>query len=522
MGGGGGGRVGARTPKIPYPGPRGGRAGSGEGLGTRKATKTSAHSATRGRPGAWQGQVPPNPRTAPGGSGGGGGGGRIVNTPISAYTGQTRYPKPPAPALGGAQRGGGRGWEKNEHRPFSYSGRPGTTQPPAPGPDAEHVGSESHGSGQNLRACFRPDYAQLQCRNDNPPPPPPRGKVPRKPITKREILHITRGSVLVGAPAPPNFLSPSPATQSPPDISPPLPAATKSPASSPPPWPRRKAPRLPLLTYLPYPVQTTISHRESHPKSHPYSGVDASCHPFKTLQLPLPLRHSLPRPPRPLPLSMSQEAVADPRAAGKGGCSRLTPRRLTHAPRQLQALLAVPFPTSPITPSPSRRDLGGKANRGETPGRLSRWTSSPLKTPPHLNPPTPGRSIPVLLVTEANRGGTPGRLSCWAPSPQGTPTCTKPPTSGRSLPVQLVPEEDLGVWCLAAPKKGAVKYIFCMYQRNLMYRNAYAGAKKYKAGISPPVRRVSRQATGGSRGDVVTVSHLRHWSPCRARQGVGT
>ncbi|KAG0730289.1 hypothetical protein GWK47_028524 [Chionoecetes opilio] len=55
-----------------------------------------------------------------------------------------------------------------------------------------------------------------------------------------------------------------------------------------------------------------------------------------------------------------------------------------------------------------------------------------------------------------------------------------------------------------------------------MYRNAYAGAKKYKAGISPPVRRVSRQATGGSRGDVVTVSHLRHWSPCRARQGVGT
>ncbi|KAG0722184.1 hypothetical protein GWK47_044995 [Chionoecetes opilio] len=38
-------------------------------------------------------------------------------------------------------------------------------------------------------------------------------------------------------------------------------------------------------------------------------------------------------------------------------------------------------------------------------------------------------------------------------------------------------------------------------------------------GISPPVRRVSRQATGGSRGGVVTVSHLRHWSPCRARQG---
>ncbi|KAG0727803.1 hypothetical protein GWK47_033846 [Chionoecetes opilio] len=55
-----------------------------------------------------------------------------------------------------------------------------------------------------------------------------------------------------------------------------------------------------------------------------------------------------------------------------------------------------------------------------------------------------------------------------------------------------------------------------------MYRNAYAGAKKYKAGISPPVRRVSRQATGGSRGGVVTVSHLRHWSPCRARRGVGT
>ncbi|KAG0710215.1 hypothetical protein GWK47_023273 [Chionoecetes opilio] len=38
--------------------------------------------------------------------------------------------------------------------------------------------------------------------------------------------------------------------------------------------------------------------------------------------------------------------------------------------------------------------------------------------------------------------------------------------------------------------------------RRWMYRNAYAGAKKYKAGISPPVRRVSRQATGGSRGDV--------------------
>ncbi|KAG0718364.1 hypothetical protein GWK47_052539 [Chionoecetes opilio] len=58
--------------------------------------------------------------------------------------------------------------------------------------------------------------------------------------------------------------------------------------------------------------------------------------------------------------------------------------------------------------------------------------------------------------------------------------------------------------------------------RASMYRNAYAGAKKYKAGISPPVRRVSRQATGGSRGGVVTVSHLRHWSPCRARRGVGT
>ncbi|KAG0715593.1 hypothetical protein GWK47_011585 [Chionoecetes opilio] len=46
-------------------------------------------------------------------------------------------------------------------------------------------------------------------------------------------------------------------------------------------------------------------------------------------------------------------------------------------------------------------------------------------------------------------------------------------------------------------------------------------AKKYKAGISPPVRRVSRQATGGSRGGVVTVRHLRHWSPGRGRQGVG-
>ncbi|KAG0719741.1 hypothetical protein GWK47_049887 [Chionoecetes opilio] len=57
---------------------------------------------------------------------------------------------------------------------------------------------------------------------------------------------------------------------------------------------------------------------------------------------------------------------------------------------------------------------------------------------------------------------------------------------------------------------------------DFMYRNAYAGAKKYKAGIRPPVRRVSRQATGGSRGGVVTVSHLRHWSPCRARRGVGT
>ncbi|KAG0713510.1 hypothetical protein GWK47_016075 [Chionoecetes opilio] len=61
-----------------------------------------------------------------------------------------------------------------------------------------------------------------------------------------------------------------------------------------------------------------------------------------------------------------------------------------------------------------------------------------------------------------------------------------------------------------------------MTQGSGMYRNAYAGAKKYKAGISPPVRRVSRQATGGSRGGVVTVSHLRHWSPCRARRGVGT
>ncbi|KAG0720151.1 hypothetical protein GWK47_006936 [Chionoecetes opilio] len=50
---------------------------------------------------------------------------------------------------------------------------------------------------------------------------------------------------------------------------------------------------------------------------------------------------------------------------------------------------------------------------------------------------------------------------------------------------------------------------------------SYQTAKKYKAGISPPVRRLSRQATGGSRGGMVTVSHLRHWSPSRGRQGVG-
>ncbi|KAG0712176.1 hypothetical protein GWK47_019056 [Chionoecetes opilio] len=43
----------------------------------------------------------------------------------------------------------------------------------------------------------------------------------------------------------------------------------------------------------------------------------------------------------------------------------------------------------------------------------------------------------------------------------------------------------------------------------------------YKAGISPPVRRSSRQATGGSRGGVVRVSPLRHWSPGRPWQGVG-
>ncbi|KAG0725848.1 hypothetical protein GWK47_004532 [Chionoecetes opilio] len=54
-----------------------------------------------------------------------------------------------------------------------------------------------------------------------------------------------------------------------------------------------------------------------------------------------------------------------------------------------------------------------------------------------------------------------------------------------------------------------------------MYRNAYAGAKKYKAGISPPVRRVSRQATGGSRGDVVTVSHLRHLVTLPGATGCG-
>ncbi|KAG0712324.1 hypothetical protein GWK47_018752 [Chionoecetes opilio] len=36
--------------------------------------------------------------------------------------------------------------------------------------------------------------------------------------------------------------------------------------------------------------------------------------------------------------------------------------------------------------------------------------------------------------------------------------------------------------------------------------------KRYKAGISPAVRRLSRQATGGARGGVVMVSHLRHWS----------
>ncbi|KAG0719954.1 hypothetical protein GWK47_049425 [Chionoecetes opilio] len=48
-----------------------------------------------------------------------------------------------------------------------------------------------------------------------------------------------------------------------------------------------------------------------------------------------------------------------------------------------------------------------------------------------------------------------------------------------------------------------------------------AGAKKYKAGISPPVRRVSRQATGGSRGDVVTVSHLRHLVTLPGATGCG-
>ncbi|KAG0726817.1 hypothetical protein GWK47_035824 [Chionoecetes opilio] len=47
------------------------------------------------------------------------------------------------------------------------------------------------------------------------------------------------------------------------------------------------------------------------------------------------------------------------------------------------------------------------------------------------------------------------------------------------------------------------------------------GAKKYKAGISPPVRRVSRQATGGSRGDVVTVSHLRHLVTLPGATGCG-
>ncbi|KAG0723661.1 hypothetical protein GWK47_042256 [Chionoecetes opilio] len=197
---------------------------------------------------------------------------------------------------------------------------------------------------------------------------------------------------------------------------------------------------------------TTISHRESHPTPIPTPVLTPARHREST-STPTPTPSFPTCPPRPVPLfHYLQEAVADPRAAGKGGCSPPYTPRLTHARRQLQALLAVPFPTSPITPSPSRRGLGGKANRGETPGRLSRWTSSPLKTPPNLNPPTPGRSIPVLLVTEANRGGTPGRLSCWAPSPQGTPTCTKPPTPGRSLPVQLVPEEDLGVWCLAAAK----------------------------------------------------------------------
>ncbi|KAG0716554.1 hypothetical protein GWK47_009423 [Chionoecetes opilio] len=49
-----------------------------------------------------------------------------------------------------------------------------------------------------------------------------------------------------------------------------------------------------------------------------------------------------------------------------------------------------------------------------------------------------------------------------------------------------------------------------------MYINTHStAAKKYKAGISPPVRRLSRQATVGSRGGVVTVSHLRHRSPGR-------
>ncbi|KAG0722656.1 hypothetical protein GWK47_005886 [Chionoecetes opilio] len=42
------------------------------------------------------------------------------------------------------------------------------------------------------------------------------------------------------------------------------------------------------------------------------------------------------------------------------------------------------------------------------------------------------------IPPHANRGETTGRLSCWAPSPQGTPTRIKPPTPGRSLPTLLI------------------------------------------------------------------------------------
>ncbi|KAG0702456.1 hypothetical protein GWK47_025086 [Chionoecetes opilio] len=45
--------------------------------------------------------------------------------------------------------------------------------------------------------------------------------------------------------------------------------------------------------------------------------------------------------------------------------------------------------------------------------------------------------------------------------------------------------------------------------------------KRYKAGISPAVRRLSRQATGGARGGVVMVSHLRPGFQPRGAAGCG-